>query len=193
MHKMDKKENKQKKTQGPHERLHVLCADVPRGAPQKAPERERQLHGVQQKVRRTLEANDREGEEALRRDGRQGQVALRSRDERVHATGGRGRSQAQEEGPERTEASALGLLPLLSRRATRCQGHLPDVLRGRDRQGARRPMEQSAGRHEVQVRAEGDRGQATLREGDDQLQEQEGNLLNTLYYSPLSLSLSRCL
>lgn len=41
-------------------------------------------------------------------------------------------------------------------------------------------MEQGVARNEVQVRAEGHRGQATLREGDEQLQEQEGKcgLLN---------------
>jgi len=40
-------------------------------------------------------------------------------------------------------------------------------------------MEQGHARPEVQVRAEDRRGQATLREGDDQLQEQEGRLLNS--------------
>jgi len=52
------KDRQVKEAKGPHVQLHILRADVPRGAPQEAPQRERQLHGVLQEMRRALEGKN---------------------------------------------------------------------------------------------------------------------------------------
>lgn len=119
---------------------------MPRRAPKEAPERERQLHRVLQEVRRALEANDRQGEEAIRRDGRARQAEIRQRDVELHATGQRGPRQAKEEGPERAQATSVRILPLLSRRTTGREGHPSQLLRGRGGQRSGREMEQGDAR-----------------------------------------------